>query len=469
MAYKRKGRKKVKMPPKSQEKDNRGIKILLAVIVAVVMVLVPLTVLLSTDESENDGDEPTFEIVFPKDEGQHNDSEEFWKVDLLLQNQIGNRFAINVDYYLHEAGPQQKVVTVTDEGGISGDEFFTRVYDGSLGIGYEKLNLSFESASGTDTWTGDYVIPYRYTYRGQVYDGVDEVYYLDLVMTSMKDPLLLGDEGKIFLESNGNASGTIKGYMITRLSIAGTMRFSGLTHTVTGYAWYQHLWGAWSLRDMEELRLHLSTASELFLMRFFDPQDRQVIEELVYYSKPDGEILKLTSGDFELENLRYWLDSRFPPPSIRCLPSRWSFVTTVVNTDITLHSTIPDQIEISHWEGSLSISGTIDGLVASGRGFAILNHAYFSEPKVLSFYRDDIIPTVPDLYITITNEIPMDNATVFYQVNGGNWVSSPMANVDGDLWKATISVLFDDDVIAYVDAYDLAGKKVTSDQMIWTV
>ena len=63
----------------------------------------------------------------------------------------------------------------------------------------------------------------------------------------------------------------------------------------------------------------------------------------------------------------------------------------------------------------------------------------------------------------------MENATAYYQVNGGSWNSVPMAIVSGDLWKVHISVLLGDDVSAYVEAYDLAGKKVTSQQMDWTV
>jgi predicted secreted hydrolase len=469
MAYKRKGRKEVKLPPKRQERDTRNLKVLLAVITAVSMVGVAFVVIFSNPDTGNDPPPPPpFEITLPKDEGQHNDSEEFWKLDLSLQNQ-GNRFSINIDYYLHETGPQERIVTITDEGNVSGEEFFLHIRDGSLGIGYEKLNLTFDSSFGIDTWTGDYAVPYQYTYEGQATDGVDELYYLDLVMTAVKDLLLLGDEGSIFLsDSDGNAIGTIKGYMITRLSVTGTFRYSGEVYSVTGDAWYQHEWGAISQRDMEELRLHLSTATELFLMRYFDPQDESIIEELVYYSKPDGEVIELGPGDYELEYLRYWIDPR-QPSAIRCFPSEWRFSYTSANTDITLHTSFSYQIEKYHYEGSAPISGTIGGITASGRGFVLLNHPYFSQPNILGFVRDDGVNTAPILTVNIENSIPMDNATVFYRINTGSWSTESMYHDGGNVWKANLSVSRDDDVEAYVDAYDLAGKKVTSDLMTWTV
>ena len=469
MAYKRKGRKEVKLPPKKQDRDTKGFKVLFAVITAVVMVFVSFAIIFSNPDSGNGPPPPPpFEITLPKDEGQHNDSEEFWKLDLSLQNQFGSRFSINIDYYLRETGPQERIVTITDEGNVSGEEFFLHIREGSLGIGYEKLNLTFDSTFGTDTWTGDYAVPYQYTYEGQATDGVDEVYYLDLVMTAVKDHVLLGDEGALLLsDSDGNALGTIKGYMITRLSVTGTFRYSGETHSVTGDAWYEHEWGATSLHDMEELRLHLSTASELFLMRYFDTQDESIIEELVYYSKPDGEVIELGPGDYELEYLRYWIDPRFPS-TIRCFPSEWRFSYSSANTDITFHTSVGNQMEKYHWEGSVPISGTIDGISASGRGFALLNHPYFSQPNVLGFVRDDSVNTAPILTVNIENSIPMDNATVFYQVNGGIWESVVMTHEGGNVWKAELSIS-SGNVKAYVDAYDLAGKKITSEQMEWTI
>ncbi len=458
------------MPPKKQDRDTRGFKVLFAVITAAVMVIVSFAIIFSNPDTDNGPPPPPpFKITLPKDEGQHNDSEEFWKLDLFLQNQFGNRFSINLDYYLHETGPQERIVTITDEGNVSGEEFFLDIREGSLGIGYEKLNLTFDSSFGSDTWTGDYTVPYQYTYEGQATDGVDELYYLDLVMTAVKDHMLLGDKGTILLsDSDGNAKGTIKGYMITRLSVTGTFRYSGEAYSVTGDAWYEHQWGATSLHGMEELRLHLSTASELFLMRYFDPQNEQIIEELVYYSKPDGEVIELGPGDYELENLRYWIDPRFQPSTIRCFPSEWRFSYPSANTEVTFHTSVANQMEKYHWEGSVSISGTIDGISASGRGFALLNHAYFSQPNVLGFVRDDSVNTAPILTVNIENSIPMDNATVFYQVNGGIWESVAMTHEGGNVWKAELSIS-SGNVKAYVDAFDLAGKKITSEQMEWTI
>ncbi len=471
MAHKRKGRKEIRKPPRKKEEKTSGVKVIIVILIAAALVLVPITLLLSSEETSNNGPEPPpFEISFPRDEGQHNESLEFWKVDFSLKNQASNRFDINVDYYLHETGDQERVVSITDEGNISGREFFYRAHNGTLGIGFQKLNLSFVSSSGSDTWSGEYSAPYQYSYQGEVLDAGNEVCYLDLQMTSIKDPLLLGDEGIIYLESGGNAIGTIKGYMITRLSVSGTMRLEGTTYIVTGYAWIEHEWGAWTSYNMEELRLHLSTASELFLLRFFDSEDSEIIKQVVYYSKPGGEVLELGSDDFQLTNLRYWIDPRFQPSDERCIPSRWRFDSDTASTDILLHSSVSNQIEKYHWEGSLTVSGTIDGLAGTGRGFAIMNHPYYSTPEVVSFHRDDMIPTEPKLYLNVTNQIPMDNATLHYQINNGSWESVPMTNLGSEIWMATIYVSVGDSVKAYAEAYDLAGKRVISDPpMTWTV
>jgi predicted secreted hydrolase len=281
MAHKRKGRTEPRRPSQKSKDEPRGSRVIVAMIVVVILILVPLALLLSSQDSSDTPPEPEFKITFPRDEGQHNESTEFWKVDFLLKDQVGNKFDFNIDYYLHETGQQERIVTVTDAGNISGREFFVRAYEGSLGIGYEKLNLTFDSTSGSDTWNGVYTDPYEYSYEGQVFDSGQEVYYLDLGMTSVKDPLLLGDKGVVTLESGGNALGTIKGYLITRLDVTGTMRLSGTTYTVNGYAWMEHEWGAWTVRDMEEFRLQMSTASELFLVRFFDRTDHRTAHILL--------------------------------------------------------------------------------------------------------------------------------------------------------------------------------------------
>ncbi len=466
MAHKRKGPRPVRRPSEKGDDEPKGRRVILAIMIVAAMILVPIALLLSSQQQNETPPEPEFEIVFPRDEGEHNESLEFWKVDFLLKDSLGNHFDFNIDYYIYETGPQERVFTFTDQGNVSGRDFFARVHQGTLSVGYEKLDLSFDSSFGTDTWVGEYTIPYQYSYEGQVLDSGSELYYLDLEMASVKNPLLLGDDGVFTLESGGNTLGTIKGYLITRLDVTGTMRLSGSTYTVNGYAWMEHEWGAWTVQDMEELRLQLGTASEIFLVRFFDTQVGQPIKQLAYYSSPGGQVTEIAADELTLANLRYWVDSRFVPSTERCLPSEWDFDSNLVSTHISLYSSVSDQIE-KHWEGSVVISGTIGGISSSGRGFAIMNHPYLSTPTIVRFYNDDSIPS--DLYVNISNGISMGNVTAHYQVNGGSWKSVPMALHSGDLWKVHISVVIDDEVIAYVEAYDLAGNKVTSQQLQWTV
>ncbi len=468
----KKGRKYTKSKQKEEERARKR-KVLTAVFIVIALVFASFLASLYFTQPTSDGDitPPKFEILFPRDEGQHNDSYEFWKVDFLLQNQGGDRFAINVDYVIYETGEQKRFASLTDEGNISGKEFYAAEHDGTLRIGFQKLNLTFESDFETDNWNGDYSSGFDYTYEGRVEKGGDEVYYLNVQMTSEKDPVLLGENGTIQLKNESKTYGTIRGYMITRLSVTGTLTFSGQTYTVSGYAWIQHEWGGWTLFNVEEYRLHLSTASELFLLRFFDPGSGGIIEELAFYSKPNGQIIELEPADFTIENLRYWINPQ--PFTERCLPSQWDFQSiqsTGVETDISFSTSTPNQFDGFHWEGSVNITGMIDGIIGSGRGFVILNHPYLSTPAIESFYRVDSNPLRPDLYANITNQIPMDNATLHYQIDSSPWNSVFMSLLGGDSWKASIDLSIGESVKAYIEAYDLAGNRVATDpHMEWTV
>lgn len=474
MAHRGKKGKKYSKSKKMEEESSSKRKAVAVVLVAVCLVLASAVVsLLLIQPNGNDGvTPPHFEIIFPKDEGQHNDSYEFWKVDFLVENQLGNQFAINVDYAIYETGEQKRFASLTDESNISGQEFYGLYHDGTLGIGFEKLNLTFESDFGSDTWTGDDVGANEYTYEGLVKDGADEVYYLDVQMTSVKEHILLGDNGTIHLKNETKTFGTIRGYMISRLSVTGTLIFSGQTFSVNGYAWIQHEWGGWTLSFMEEFRLHLGTASELYLLKFYDAS-REVIEELAYFSKANGQLIELVRGDFSIENLRYWIDSRVPPPTDRCLPSRWEFNWTGgegAATDLAFNTSTPNQFDGLFWEGSVKISGMIGGLPVTGRGFTVLNQFYYSTPEIQTFYRDDTDPLSPDLYTNITNQIPMDNVTLHYQINSSAWNSISMSKIGEHSWNASIDVNVGNNVKAYVEAYDLAGKRVVSTpEMEWTV
>lgn len=460
MAKQRKKKEYSKSKKKTERLERRRTFFVVVIVVTLILasVLVALLFLSGPDDGSNGNGPPQFEIIFPRDEGRHNESLEFWKVDFLLENGLGDEFSINVDYYIHEIGSPERVVTLTDEGNISGKDFYSKRDDGSLTIGYEKLNLSFVSALGSDSWLGQYSTGFEYSYQGQVNDGGGEVYHLDVQMTSEKDPILLGDEGKIMLE-NGGFHGTIKGYMLTRLAVQGTLRFSGQTHSVTGSAWIVHEWGAWALYDMEEFRLHLGTASELYFLRFYEPSGGQIIEEQVYFNRPDGQVVELGSADFTVENLKYSID----PLDVlgkRSWPSKWNFVSTVINTDITFHASTSYQVDRYYWEGSLQVSGEIGGIPGTGRGFTILNHVYRSTLAIESFYGDYSSPFL-HMYSNITGEIPVDNATLYYRINGLAWSSAAMSNIGGNRWMASIAVIAGDNIRAYVETYDLAGKRVT--------
>lgn len=469
-------RGKTRKPLSKRRKMEEGLRqrkatLVLGIVVLLVFASILVVVLHypgSTRESDR-GETPYFEIAFPRDEGRHNDSLEFWKIDFLLQNELGEEFSINVDYYLHEIGSPERVASFTDEGNISGTEFTFNVHEGSLSVGFEKLNLSFVSPFGSDRWDGRYTEGFEYSYESQVNDGTGEVYYLDVQMTSQKDPTLLGDEGVITLESDGDFLGTIKGYTITRLIVTGSLRFSGRTHSVTGYAWILHEWGAWSIYDIEQFRLHLSTATELFLFRFFNGKDGEIVKELAYYSRPSGQLVKLGEEDFVLENLRYWIDVSDTAKE-RCYPSLWSFVAEDVNTEITFHTSIPNQKEKYYWEGSLRVSGKIGGLSGAGRGFALLNHEHYSTLAIEHFYGDNaVVPTLLELYAEVSDGIPVQNVTLYYNVSASGWKSLNMSYLGDGLWKGTIPVSEGEHVKAYAEACDLAGKRAVSTAEEWNI
>ncbi|MHA1958744.1 MAG: hypothetical protein ACW99U_00780, partial [Candidatus Thorarchaeota archaeon] len=133
---------------------------------------------------------------------------------------------------------------------------------------------------------------------------------------------------------------------------------------------------------------------------------------------------------------------------------------------------IPAQADGSFVEYYVVAYDSLDQMAQSSTVSYTVNDGDLLAPQISTVSIDISSPTSSDsvtVTATVTDDVGVANATLYYQVDGGEWISVLMT-ADVDQYSATIPPQADGSVVTYyVRAYDTSGNHVDSAQQQYTV
>jgi predicted secreted hydrolase len=200
---------------------------------------------------------------------------------------------------------------------------------------------------------------------------------VDLKLVSQKPPVLHGDRG---LSRKGAGPGQASYYYsLTRIGTQGTLRVGQETFDVSGLSWMDHEFTSNVLSKEQAgwdwMSLQLSDGSELmiYVLRHkdgsFDPDSSGTLV------KKDGTWVHLPKEAFVIRATSYW-DS---PKSRARYPSSWEVAVFAHDMSLTVSPRLKDQelitsqsTDVTYWEGSVSVAGTVAGHRVTGSGYVEL-------------------------------------------------------------------------------------------------
>ncbi len=354
-------------------------------------------------------------VSFPVDEGRHSvEPIEWWYVSGHLTGQTTAKeysYMLTYFYYPENVFDGFRILNITDE---SDGTFYQNV----LPLNYTVLStseLDIEASvftQGIEYWrnTTDLSndpIPFEYELSAASSNSA-----LNLDLISQKHPLILGDDG--FL-NQGIVNYTYY-YSLTSNAVTGSITAGGVTENVVGNGWIDRQYGNFNPLTGEKYEwfsLQLTNGMDINLWNIFtNTRTIPDTEEYRILSAYVDESTQYTNSNFSIERLEFFCT----PDAVNCYSKSWRLTSDVNQLDLVLtanHTTTEVQLPFRFFEGSLDISGTVNGVAVTGKGFAELLHTY-EDPQTTITY-----PTTtydPSQAISWTLDNPDDGRPVFYDI-----------------------------------------------------
>lgn len=206
--------------------------------------------------------------------------------------------------------------------------------------------------------------------------GIAGKAFMDVEMKPTKPPLLMGGEGEIKMGPKGLS----KYYSLPKMEVSGKLLVDGEEKNVTGSAWMDHQWGDMAIFDGYKgwnwFGIQLDNNTQINAFHFHDGNGGAV-QTTVGISNPDGsqtdsEQLKITPG-------RTWKS----PDTGAEYPVEWHLSLPQQQIELDLKPTVDHQEMVGHppysypelqpkptyWEGSMHVTGTVQGQPVTGRAY----------------------------------------------------------------------------------------------------
>ncbi|HET8865006.1 MAG TPA: lipocalin-like domain-containing protein, partial [Gracilimonas sp.] len=193
---------------------------------------------------------------------------------------------------------------------------------------------------------------------------------IGLNITPAKPLVLQGEDG---YDKKGEAAGNASYYLaFTRMDTEGVITKDGQEYQVSGSSWMDHEWSTSALDEGQEgwdwFSIQLSNGYDLMYYQLRD-EDGSVSEFTTgSLIDPDGNKTTITPGDVELEVLDSWES----PHSGSIYPSKWVMRLPKFDLELNLETLFPDQemdVSVRYYEGTMGISGKMNGQQIDGNGF----------------------------------------------------------------------------------------------------
>jgi predicted secreted hydrolase len=293
-------------------------------------------------------------VQFPRDDGAHQSLIEWWYWAGHLRTGSNRWFGFELVFF--ELRPFGITLQVTHHAiaDIQDRSFHFRIERDrkTEHVPIQAINLSHAGfwAKGADG---------RDSLHGEV-----EEYRLDLVLESLKAPVLQHDRGYIDYDFGGSTHY----YSRERMDARGTLRIVDQELAVTGSAWFDHQWG-----DMGNV---FEQSWDWFGIQLDDDREIMAFRMRVggkeklrggSYSPAGGQSIRLKPDEIAITPQGTWKS----PHSGCVYPRQW--LLRIKDQDLLLAPVIEDQELWSsfprYWEGTAEVSGS-----ATGRAFIEMNN-----------------------------------------------------------------------------------------------
>ncbi|TFH33516.1 MAG: carotenoid 1,2-hydratase, partial [Bacteroidia bacterium] len=317
-------------------------------------------------------------IKFPVDEGRHpSEPIEWWyTAGHLTGATTGKHYSYMLTYFYT---PQYifdgfRILNICDDDiGLFIDD--TKALNYNV-LSTDRLNIEADIfQGGIETWhnktgSGGSPLPFEYLISAQSGSGT-----LNLVYDALKPPLILADNGYLNLGS-GDYSYY---YSQTKNAFTGSITFNGVTENVSGTSWIDRQYGTFnpsSGQEYEWFSVQLSNGMDFNIYNIFTADDEiPATQTFKIFSAYIDESDQYTISDFEIERLGY----SYMPDSLRCYSQNWRITSPINNVDIIVSARHPNNevaLPFRFYEGSTTVTGTVNGIDVTGIGFAELTHSY---------------------------------------------------------------------------------------------
>lgn len=323
-------------------------------------------------------------IRFPQDEGSHNviNGLEWWYVVFHATGKItGDRYSILVSHFNNQVR-FFNVTNLTKKTHVTGSTF------GRLKSRVGSLELTHQTKYGSDFLKNSVdhhnnLIPFQYEMETH-YQNMN----LRAKLRSLKNPLLVGGDGY----GPVGSMGMTWYYSLTHLEFEGDLLFDGIQEPIYGIAWMDHQWGPFWVSPIqigrvfesyEWFSIQLDQGYELMISNIYNRKN-ELPEDSAYgdvqIMNPLGETKIAKKSEFIRTG--YWQD----PISKKYFSQGWKLKIAEWNLELTLTPEYENQmvkfpLNGSFWEGSIKVSGTLNGERVSGLSYGELVH-YFQIPKL---------------------------------------------------------------------------------------
>ncbi len=302
-------------------------------------------------------------IVFPVDDGPHDDLTEWWYFTGHLKTAAGTDYGFEfVIFQGNRAGFPPAYAShfaITD---VTSGTFH---YDQRTQVGGQPTsNKVIDLVLGDWSLTGN--------------GGNDTIsanmpgFKLDLNVVSQKPPTLHGGDG--YFEWAPATSSYY--YSRTSMAATGNLTVDGVTQPVVGQAWMDHQWGNFLLFSggWDWYSIQLDTGQAIMLWTSRDRQNAIIFGSGTWIDA-SGKSAQLGFQDFKILSTRSWTS----PHSGAVYPSAWTVEIPSRNVSLTIVPVMQDQeldtrksTGVIYWEGDVRITGTENGQPIAGQGYVEL-------------------------------------------------------------------------------------------------
>jgi predicted secreted hydrolase len=321
------------------------------------------------------GDAPR-PILFPRDDGPHDSTIEWWYFTGHLATSDGARYGFQYVVFRARTGSLEGYVAhfaLTDHRRRA-FQYDQRIL-GSEGIAGGAATLDLD----LDGWTmhgGDG--------RFDLAAGMSG-YAIDLDVATTKPAALHDGDGYIDY-GNGTASWY---YSWTRMDVSGTLALGEERQPVTGEAWMDHQWGNFETYQdggWDWFAVQLADGTDVMLYVVRDPAGRPAIVDGSIVAA-DGDLSVLGTGDFTVSATGQWTS----PATGATYPSGWAIAIPAHELTMTVEPVLTDQeldtrrtTGVIYWEGEAIVDAMRGGRPVAGLGYVELTGYAPYEPLDLA-------------------------------------------------------------------------------------